>query len=81
MCESKVLAPCTLVSKFGMYQGKERFKPLHSTAVIFLANLAPSSSVKRTSKKPLVSKVTDVYEAGKCYFKNRTTRGMLDMQF
>ncbi len=66
VCESKVSAPCTLVSKFGMYREKERFKPLHSTAVIFMVDLAPSSSVKSTSKKPLVSKVTDVYEAGRC---------------
>ncbi len=66
MCKSKVSALCTLASKFGMYQEKERFKLLHSTAVIFLAYLAPSSSVKSNSKKPLVSKVIDVYEAGRC---------------
>ncbi len=66
MCESKVSAPCTLALKFGMYWEKERFKPLQSTVVIFLASLAPSSSVKRTSKKPLVSKVVDVYEASRC---------------
>ncbi len=64
MCKSKVSAPCTLASKFGMYQEKERFKLLHSTVVIFLANLAPSSSVKNTSKKPLVSKMTNVYGRG-----------------
>ncbi len=69
MCESKVSAPCTLASKFEMYREKERFKPLHSTVVIFLADLAPSSSVKSTSKKPLVSKVTDVYDAGRCSLK------------
>jgi hypothetical protein len=34
-----------------------------------LADLAPSSSVKSTSKKPLVSKVTDVYDAGRCSLK------------
>ncbi len=66
MCESKVSAPYTLASKFEMYQEKERFKLLHFTIVIFLADLAPSSSVKSTSKKPLVSKVTDVYEVGRC---------------
>ncbi len=66
MCKSKVSAPYTLASKFGMYQDKERFKLLHSIVVIFLANLAPSSSVKKTSKKPLVSKMIDVYEAGIC---------------
>jgi hypothetical protein len=49
-----------------MYREKERFKPLHSTTVIFLANLTPSSSMKKTSKKPLVSKMTDVYEVGRC---------------
>ncbi len=65
MCENKVSASYTLASKFGMYQEKERFKLLHSTSVIFLANLAPSSSMKRASKKLLVSKVTNVYEVGK----------------
>jgi hypothetical protein len=49
-----------------MYRKKKRFKPLHSTVVIFLADLTPSSSVKSTSKKPLVNKMADVYEAGKC---------------
>ncbi len=66
MCENKVSTPCTLVSKFVMYHEKERFKSLHSTAVISLANLAFFSSVKSTLKKPLVSKVTYVYEAGRC---------------
>ncbi len=66
VCESKVLAPCILASKFGMYRKKERFKPFHSTIVIFLANLTPFSFVKSTSKKLLVNKVTDVYEVGRC---------------
>ncbi len=66
MCDSKVSTPCTLASKFEMYQEKERFKSLHSTIVIFLANLVASSSVKSTSKKPPLSKVTDVYDASRC---------------
>ncbi len=49
-----------------MYWEKERFKLLHSIDVIFLADLTPFSSVKKTLKKVLVSKVIDVYEAGIC---------------
>ncbi len=64
--KSEVSAPCILVSKFIMYREKERFKPLHSTIVIFLADLTFFSFVKSTSKKALVSNVTDVYEAGRC---------------
>jgi hypothetical protein len=48
--ESRASAPCTLESKFGTYLENERLRPLHSTAVIFLMALAPSSSTKRTSK-------------------------------
>ncbi len=69
MCENKVSAPCTMVSKFGMYWEKERFKPLHYIVIIFLVDLTLSSSVKRTSKKPLVSKMTNVYEASRCSLK------------
>jgi hypothetical protein len=39
-----------LTSKFGTYVEKERFRPLHSTPVIFLVDFVPSSLAKKTSK-------------------------------
>lgn len=76
--ESKVLAPCVLVSKLGMYLEKERFKPLHSivvekerfkpfhsTVVIFLIAFAFFLLTNKTSKNPCVSKVADSKKVGK----------------
>ncbi len=43
--------------------------PLHSTVVIFRVVLILSSSDKKASKNPHVSRVADIKEVGRCSFK------------
>ncbi len=70
VCVRNASTPCTLASNPGAYLEKDRLRPLHSTEVSFLVALAPSSFSKSMRKYPLVSRVAEVKEIGRCSFKH-----------
>ncbi len=68
-CVRSFSAPCSLGLNSAKYLENEKAQPLHSTAPNFLVALAPSSSSKKTSKYPLVSKVIVKKGVGRCSFR------------
>lgn len=69
MCVRSASATYALESKFGLYLEKDRLSPFHSTEASFLVEVAPSSSLKRIRKKPLVRSVVEMKVAGRWSFK------------
>ncbi len=70
MCVRSASAPWALASKSGENLEKERLSPLQSTMVNFLVAIAPSSLSKRIRKYPLVKRVVEAKEVGKCSFRH-----------